>query len=63
MSSPTKALLFTAITLTAVIIGSAAAFLSKADGATMPGTVRAGAIGFGASLTLFTAVLTAYTVV
>ncbi|MGW5384011.1 hypothetical protein [Nocardia sp. NPDC003963] len=63
MSGPTKSLLFTAIALTAVIVGAATAFLSKADGATVPATVRAGAIGFGASLTLFMAVLTAYMVV
>jgi hypothetical protein len=40
LSGPTKSLLFTAVALTAVIIGTATAFLSKADGATVPATVR-----------------------
>lgn len=60
-STITKTLLLVCITLLAVIAGLAAGILARIDGSTVAASVRAAAIGLGASLTLFLAILTAYT--
>lgn len=57
----TKILLLVSVTLLAVIVGLVAGILARVDGATAAASVRAAGIGFGASLTLFLAITTAYT--
>ncbi|MFF0546726.1 MULTISPECIES: hypothetical protein [Nocardia] len=61
MTIPTKVLLLVGIALLAVIAGFAAGVLAYANGATALASMREAAIGFGASLTLFLAFITVYT--
>ncbi|WP_040713271.1 hypothetical protein [Nocardia takedensis] len=61
MSFSTKTLVLTCTVLMATITGITAGFLAKIDGGTTPAALRAAAIGFGSSLSLALAVLTAYT--
>lgn len=58
MSTILKSLLLTVLALLAVLAGVGAALLAKADGATVPASLRAGAIGFGATMTLLLASVT-----
>ncbi|WP_040712123.1 hypothetical protein [Nocardia takedensis] len=60
MSTTTKTLLFVGIALGAVIVGLGAGILAEVDGATLAAAIRAGVIGFGATLTLALAALVAY---
>ncbi|MBF6358289.1 hypothetical protein IU449_27710 [Nocardia higoensis] len=61
MPATTKTLLLIGATLLAIIAGTAAAVLSKYDGATTPAAVRAGGISFGGTLTLILLTITTYT--
>ncbi|MEV4158087.1 hypothetical protein AB0J48_34190 [Nocardia salmonicida] len=55
MSTLLKSLLLTVLALLAVLAGVGAALLAQADGATAPASLRAGAVGFGATMTLLLA--------
>ncbi|WP_405180958.1 hypothetical protein OG225_07140 [Nocardia sp. NBC_01377] len=60
MTTTVKALLFTGIALLAVIVGLGAGILAEVDGATLAAAIRAGVIGFGATVTLAIATIIAY---
>ncbi|MEU1993562.1 hypothetical protein ABZ511_03850 [Nocardia gamkensis] len=60
MPISTKILILAGFVLLAIITGYATGHLAHADGATVPAAIRAGAIGFGSTLTLLLALLTAY---
>ncbi|MEV0030147.1 hypothetical protein [Nocardia sp. NPDC050793] len=62
MSLITKALLLTTAVSIALLAGVVAALLDKADGATVWAAIRAGGIGFGATLTLLMLTITTYAV-
>ncbi|MEV6071877.1 hypothetical protein AB0L82_35510 [Nocardia sp. NPDC052001] len=55
-----KGLLLTGATLLAVIAGTVAGVIARADGATVPAAIRAGGIGFGGALTLLMLAITTY---
>ncbi|WP_435592952.1 hypothetical protein [Nocardia sp. bgisy118] len=58
MSLITKALLMTSAVSSALVAGMVAALLAKADGATVWAAIRAGGVGFGATLTLLILTIT-----
>lgn len=62
MAHTTKALLLVVAALASVIAGIAASLLAKSDGASPSTTIRAGAIGFGSTLTLQLLAMTTYLV-
>ncbi|MGW5922191.1 hypothetical protein ACWFPY_24640 [Nocardia fluminea] len=63
MPTSTKILIFIGLALLAIVAGYATGHMAHADGSTVPAAIRSGAIGFGSTLTLLLAVLTAYILV
>lgn len=61
MPISTKILIFTGLVLLAIIAGYIAGHLAYADGATVRAAIRAGAVGFGGTLTLLLGLTATYT--
>ena len=60
MSTTIKVLLFTGITLSAIIVGLVGGILAEVDGATVAAAIRVSVIGFGATVTLAIGAIVAY---